>query len=159
MGPTSNLFFYQALLTTPFGEQAGTVYWLKIAGLFPAGTSSGWGWHNRDYTVQDTLANPGDVNENTITASPIIWHYGDDAVSGFLNYTPSTNLVDEGGFSPLTYNPNNTTTDGPAVVTGQSEDLAFQLVTIPEPSAWLILVSGGVALLLGSRKAARSTRN
>jgi hypothetical protein len=148
VGPTNNLFLYQALLATPFPEQAGTVYWLKIAGLYPAGTTGDWGWHNRDYTVQDTLANPGEVNESIASSSPPVWHYGDDAVQGTLSYAPNTGVLTEGGFSPLTYNPTTALTDGPPIVTGLSEDLAFQLVTTPEPATLALLALGGALFLI-----------
>ena len=50
-----------------FNEQPDTVYWLKIAALvdLPPGTPvppppgpgiTQWGWHNRDYTINDPLA-------------------------------------------------------------------------------------------------------
>ena len=162
VGPTNNLFEYQALLQNPFPEAAGTVYWLKIAGLFPSGTSEQWGWHNRDYTIQDLLANPGETNLNAAGTFPV-WHFGDDAVQGFLNYTPPTSTqggsVDEGDFVPLTYNPNKTSTDGPAVVTGLSEDLAFQLYTTPEPAPLVLLAIGGMALLLVSRRNIPGTKH
>jgi hypothetical protein len=161
VGPTNNLFVYQALLQNPFPEAAGTVYWLKIAGLFSS-TSEQWGWHNRDYTTADPLANPGETNINAAGTFPV-WHFGDDAVQGFLNYTPPTSAspgsVDEGDFVPLTYNPNNTSTDGPAVVTGLSEDLAFQLYTTPEPAPLVLLAIGGMALLLVSRRNIPGTKH
>ncbi len=162
VGPTNNLFVYQALLQNPFPEAAGTVYWLKIAGLFPSGTSEQWGWHNRDYTIPDPLANPGETNINAGGTFPV-WHYGDDAVQGFLNYIPPSTThggsVDEGDFVPLTYNPSNTTTDGPAIVTGLSEDLAFQLYTTPEPAPLALLAIAGAALLLVRRRNIRNTKH
>src|SRR5262249_55941822 len=83
-----------------FQEQADKVYWLKIAALVdvpqpivqpvPPGTTQ-WGWHNRDYTIQDTLAstspavNPGEFQDGVVpgTTQPI-WHFQDDAVTGNL---------------------------------------------------------------------------
>ena len=73
------------------------MYWIKIAALVdvPAGIKfpadqpptfvTRWGWHNRDYTIQNTLASPvvtpGENLQGPINGTPI-WHFQDDAVTG-----------------------------------------------------------------------------
>ena len=93
------IYKYNAELANPFPEQANVVYWLKIAAVvtLPVGTPvppppgfTNWGWHNRDYTIQDTLAapvSPGEVNLGT--PNNPIWHFQDDAVQGSLTYLPA----------------------------------------------------------------------
>ena len=97
-GPDINgdfIYKYNAELANPFPEQANVVYWLSIAAVVnvppgtpvppPPGTTT-WGWHNRDYTINDPLASPivlpGEVNEGT--PNNPIWHFQDDAVQGRL---------------------------------------------------------------------------
>src|ERR1051325_5430803 len=91
-----------------FNEQPDTVYWLKIAALVdvpqpvvqpvPPGVTQ-WGWHNRDYTINDVLAssppavNPGEFIDGTVpgTNAPI-FHFQDDAVQGDVRFTPAAAL-------------------------------------------------------------------
>jgi hypothetical protein len=153
----SNLYFYNGELSIPFPEQANTVYWLKIAALLPSPSPSvTWGWHNRDYTTQDTLAStppavtPGEHNANT-AAFPV-WSFQDDAVTSALNYFPANGVVDETNFKPLFY---QDTVDGPTGISSFSEDMAYQLYTTPEPATLGLVVVGGLGLLL-KRKQTRS---
>jgi hypothetical protein len=152
--PTAPGTFTQALVangstTEPFAEQANTVYWLKIVALTNAGDGIQWGWHNRDYTQQDPYASPvvspGEVNLGT-AASPI-WHFQDDAVSGSLTYFPpasgSLGSLQESQFTPLYYNSNQ---DGMVAGVAYSEDLAFNLYTVPEPASLGLLAGGGLLL-------------
>ena len=73
-----SLYEYNAELRMgkEFNEVKDTVYWLKIVALvdlpvvgfagfdpynpqnFTPFPVTQWGWHNRDYTIQDTLASP-----------------------------------------------------------------------------------------------------
>ncbi len=153
-----------------FQEQAGKVYWLKIAALVdvpqpvvvpvPPGTTQ-WGWHNRDYTINDPLASPvpspGEFVDGLVpgTNNPI-YHFQDDAVQGDLRFTPGappgqdivqlnmlpTNymFVNSAGVGPI---------DGPPGIELHSKDLAFQLYTnniVPEPASCLLLLGGSLAL-------------
>jgi hypothetical protein len=151
-GPDGQLYQYNAELTNPFPEQADTVYWLKIVALTtPSQQGLQWGWHNRDYTIPDPYAAPvlpGEVNLGP--ASNPIWHFQDDAVSGLINYVPGS-VPQEGNFAPLSY---NTTSDGfgGTGVTPPSEDLAFELYTVPEPVG-LPLLAGGLFLMRRRRHA------
>ena len=73
------LYRYNAELALPFNQAPNTVYWLKIAALvdvpqpLPPGQPippdvTQWGWHNRDYTLNDPQAstapnvNPGEYH-------------------------------------------------------------------------------------------------
>ena len=86
-----------------FFEKKDTVYWLKIVALVdvpqplpvppPPGLTK-WGWHNRDYTIQNALASPnvttfpfGEFVDGTI-AGQNIYHFQDDSVQGDIRYTP-----------------------------------------------------------------------
>lgn len=126
------LFRYNAELAAPFPEQANTIYWLKIVALNGPNNPEIWGWHNRDYGVQDLLAAPVVPGETNIgNAATPVWHFQDDAVRGAVSFIPGQSLI-ETGASPLQY---NTTTDGfPGGAVTPSEDLAFGLYyTVPEP--------------------------
>jgi hypothetical protein len=155
-----------------FFEKADNVYWLKITALvdtqgplpqpLPPGTTQ-WGWHNRDYTIKDTLAstspnvNPGEFQDGTIpgTTQPI-WHFQDDAVQGDVQFTPGlppgqnirqlnmapTNyvFVNSAGVGPI---------DGPPGIEQHSKDLAFRLyTTVPEPASCLLIACGSLGLVL-----------
>jgi hypothetical protein len=150
-GPDGPLYQYNAELANPFPEQAGVIYWLKIVALNEPGTPFvDWGWHNRDYTITDPLAaaqSPGETNLGT-AANPV-WHFQDDAVSGFISY-PLGGLPQEGGFAPLSY---NTTSDGfgASGVTPPSEDLAFDLYYVPEPTC-LPLLAGAMFIMRRCRR-------
>jgi PEP-CTERM motif-containing protein len=162
------LYRYNAELKLPFSQQPDTVYWLKIAALvdsptpivqpIPPGVTQ-WGWHNRDYTINDPLAstfpavNPGEFIDGTIPGTNLpIWHFQDDAVQGNLDFivnppigTPPINqtqmvpthyqFVNSAGVGPI---------DGPAGIEIHSKDLAFRLFTVvPEPATCLLM---GIAL-------------
>ena len=171
-----------------FFEKAHTVYWLKIAAMVdvPAGIMfdphdpdsslvpvTQWGWHNRDYTIQDTLASPnvspGEFLNGTIgAANQPIWHFQDDAVSGDVRIDVlgpggiTMPIIQQTNFHPENYLDN---IDGPAFgsvpgttgIGAYSKDLAFELYTynVPEPSSCLLLVSGVVGLALNRRRRAR----
>jgi hypothetical protein len=148
-----HLYQYNAELALPFQEQKDTVYWLKIAAL-TQDTSLNWGWHNRDWTTQDTYASPVPVpGENlTTTAFGPYWHFQDDAVRG--GFQVGTNAagaltVNQFSMTPTTYLDN---VDGPQGIGILSQDMAFELYTVPEPSGALALVLGGLALLARRRR-------
>jgi hypothetical protein len=183
-----SLYEYNAelYLDKPFPEKADTVYWLKIAAmvdvypgfdnfnhfdpehppLFGGDHPTIWGWHNRDYTIQDPLAStavsPGEHLDGTIDGSPI-YHFQDDAVAG----NASVNMLGPGGrvmpdimqtnMSPTLYLDG---ADGPAGVAGAvgishySKDLAFELYTtqVPEPGTCALLLIGCVGLAATRRR-------
>lgn len=159
-----------------FQEQAGKVYWLKIAALVdlppntplppPPGTTK-WGWHNRDYTLQDTLASavpiPGENAQGPV-AGQTVWHFQDDAVQGdlrFLPNNPTGSQIFQTNMTPKNYvgpSPNGLgDVDGPSSnipgvigINDLSKDLAFELYTtqnIPEPATCLLLVCGSLGLM------------
>ncbi len=148
----SNLFLYNGELSIPFPETANTVYWLKIVALLPPNTTSQWGWHNRNYTLQDTLAStppavtPGEHNAGT-AASPV-WSFQDDAVTSSFNYFPANGVVSETDYKPLFYHDG---VDGPTGISSFSEDMAYQLYT-PEPASLALLAAGGLGLLLKRKR-------
>jgi hypothetical protein len=150
-----HLYQYNAELKTPFAEQKDTVYWLKIAAL-TQDTSMTWGWHNRDWTTQDTLASPPPnviPGENGIlTSFGPYWHFQDDAVRGGMTMTFNA----AGGISLNQFSMTETRytdfVDGPQGIAVLSQDMAFELYTTPEPSAAALLGLGGVALLRRRRR-------
>jgi hypothetical protein len=177
-GPPLNeaLYEYNAELhlDKAFFEKADTVYWLKIVALvdLPAGVplpdpnqpptfAPRWGWHNRDYTIKDTLAstaplvNPGETQVGSIGLPPggvPIYHFQDDAVTGrvFINTQLTSTgeispFVEQGGYEPTRYRP---LADGPTIIGNFSKDLAFELYTIPEP-ATCTLIAIGLAGVIG----------
>jgi hypothetical protein len=154
------IFKYNAELANPFPEQANTVYWLKIAAVvnLPVGTPvppppgfTNWGWHNRDYTIQDTLAapvSPGEVNLGT--PNNPIWHFQDDAVQGSLTYLPAGTGINGQIImqNPIAQNYVDFA-DGPQGIGNFSKDLAFRLYTtqtIPEPTSCLLMTIGLAAI-------------
>jgi hypothetical protein len=168
-------------LDKSFFEKADTVYWLKIVALvdLPAGVplpdpnqpptfAPRWGWHNRDYTIKDTLAstapavNPGEAIVGILGPAPggaPIYHFQDDAVTGrvFVNtqLTPMGEImpfVEQGGYQPTQYLP---LVDGPAAIREFSKDLAFELYTVPEP-ATCALIAIGLAGVIGIRRRPRT---
>ncbi len=168
--PTEPVYQYNAELTTPFPEQANTVYWLKIVALDnqQAGspTAFQWGWHSRDYTIQDLLAstpplvNPGENLAGSITGlSTPVWEFQDDAVQGQVDITASVlssgvlgvQSVTQTGWTPQNYVDN---VDGPLGISAFSKDLAFQLYTtpVPEPGTMGLLFTAGMGLLVWVRK-------
>jgi hypothetical protein len=173
-----SLYEYNAELhfNSAFFEQKNTVYWLKIAALVdvtngttfpvnaPPPTMTQWGWHNRDYTIQDTLASqlvaPGEQIVGPVDGASV-WHFQDDAVTGTLRYTNVLGTPNFGIFQPVqNMSPTNYLAngiDGPSAtmpgtvgIDFYSKDLAFNLYTnnpqMPEPAACLLLVSGALGL-------------
>jgi hypothetical protein len=154
------LFEYNAELNLgkEFPQQPNTVYWLKIAALVDGNDPPFiWGWHNRDYTIPDSLAStppavsPGESMVGTVpgpTGQPVpVWHFQDDAVSGTFTAMidpamPNMPIVDQSDFVPQRY---VFPSDGPDVIQQFSKDLAFELYMIPEPATWLLLITGVVA--------------
>ena len=184
-----SLYEYNAelYLNKPFPEKADNVYWLKIAAmvdvypgfdnfnpldpehppLFTGDHPTIWGWHNRDYTIQDTLAStavsPGEHLDGTINGSPV-YHFQDDAVTGNV----SVNMLGPGGrVMPDIAQTNMAPTfyldgaDGPAApaagtigISHYSKDLAFQLFTtnVPEPGACCLFLVGCVGVVALRRR-------
>jgi hypothetical protein len=156
-GPPLNetLYEYNAELAVPFPQQADTVYWLKIVALVdhqptiqpgPNAPLPQWGWHNRDYTIQDGSASPavtpGENLQGTAASGPI-WHFQDDAVTGvvnvgtFINTAGVQQVQNVTQFLP-TFQPTHylDNIDGPQGIANFSKDLAFQLfTTVPEPAS------------------------
>ena len=129
--PGDHLYQYNAELAIPFNEQANTIYWLSIVALSNDPTMA-WGWHNRDYGLTNSLfapVSPGETNIGS-AASPV-WHFQDDAVVGGILGT-----VQVPGFSSLFY---QDTIDGPAPFGSFSQDMAFRLYTVPEPSSFILV--------------------
>lgn len=180
------LYRYNAELNLghQFFEQKDTVYWLKIAALvdvpqpisltnIPAGVTQ-WGWHNRDYTIQDSLASPnvttapfGEFVDGTVAGQPI-YHFQDDSVQGGLRFTPGaptlSQIIVQTNPQPQNYvfvNSNGVgPIDGPVGIDLKSKDLAFRLYTtpqpnVPEPAACLLMVLG-LAGVLATRRRSRS---
>jgi hypothetical protein len=170
-GPPLNerLFEYNAELHLgkEFFQVPDTVYWLKIVALvdLPPGVNlpdpsqpptflPRWGWHNRDYTVRDTLAStipavvPGEHLDGVLGPVPggtPVWHFQDDAVTGrvFINHLiPMGEImprVEQGEFQPRNY---LVGADGPPPIGEFSKDLAFELYTIPEPATCGLILIG-----------------
>ena len=157
----------QLNLGQEFHQQPDTVYWLTIAALVDTTATNPltnpsvirWGWHNRDYTIQDSLASvsptvaPGENIDGILKppTSTSVWHFQDDAVSGSLRILPgpqghgfTTRDVEQTGFSPQQY---QGLVDGPLDIGGFSKDLAFQLYAVPEPTSIALLLFGAVGLL------------
>jgi hypothetical protein len=158
-----------------FFEKADNVYWLKITALVdtlgplpqpvPPGTTQ-WGWHNRDYTLKDTLAstspavNPGEFQDGTVPGTTLpIWHFQDDAVQGDVQFTPSLppgQNIRQLNMSPANYVFVNSAgigpIDGPPGIEQHSKDLAFRLYTsVPEPASCLLICCGSLGLALFRR--------
>jgi len=158
-----------------FLEQKDTVYWLKIAALvdvpqplvvpLPPGTTQ-WGWHNRDYTLNDPLASPvpspGEFVDGVVPGTNIpIWHFQDDAVQGDLRFTPGAPVgsqIIQQNMLPQNYVFVNSTgvgpVDGPPGIEQHSKDLAFRLYTtqVPEPVSCVLVLSGAFGLALTRRR-------
>jgi len=115
-------------LAIPVPETSNIVEWLKIVALVDPVHEGNivWGWHNRDYGIEDPLACmpptvvPGESNIGTPTAP--IWHFQDDAVSSPVQIFSVTNVV-QFNYMQTFYNP---LYDG----IPYSKDLAFALYTI-----------------------------
>ncbi|MBN1555669.1 MAG: PEP-CTERM sorting domain-containing protein [Phycisphaerae bacterium] len=159
--PDEPVYMYNAELACPFAQQPDTVYWLKIVALVDALPGNPehlqWGWHNRDYTIQDPYASvppnvvPGEYLDGTLPCGTEIWHFQDDAVTGTV-----TNIAILGP-NPCDVhqdqNPDNymecyyvDEVDGPDGIGTHSKDLAFVLYT-PEPATISLMVIGAAAML------------
>ncbi|MHC4994073.1 MAG: DUF7901 domain-containing protein [Planctomycetota bacterium] len=179
IGITESLYEYNAELhfNKNFFQRPDTVYWLKIVALVdvfgdqPIEERTQWGWHNRDYTIFDPLAsvppavNPGEHREliplPDNNQSPI-WHFQDNAFTGAvlvdLRGTGEPDMPDvlQDPFGPTHYLDN---IDGPGPIAGAnwpgigafSKDLAFELYTIPEPDAVMLLLGVGIAWVIRRR--------
>ncbi|MCK5565761.1 MAG: DNRLRE domain-containing protein [Planctomycetes bacterium] len=112
-----------------------------------------WGWHNRDYTINDPYAsvapavNPGERIVGQVIypdSNPRdVWHFQDDAVSGYLmvnDQDPENPFVDQQTWQeeyyvyslPYCASP-PPGVDGPDEIATFSKDLAFELWTnIPD---------------------------
>jgi hypothetical protein len=150
-----------------FHQQPDTVYWLTIAALVE-NPALRWGWHNRDYTVQDTLASiapdvvPGERFIPLDQGRSGAWHFQDDAVSGSLTAELRQGAVR--GISGRAYVPEayQTPFDGPFYLLGSgrgggglSMDLAFELYSVPEPASASLFALGSilaVALVTARRR-------
>lgn len=180
-----SLYEYNAELhlNLPFPELKDTVYWLKIVAMVdvPAGGPqfdpynpqnspapiTQWGWHNRDYTLQNPLASPAVIPGETVVGQVApgtnVWHFQDDSVRGDVRITtqqpgsPLSPFIFQTNMSPQKY---VDWADGPGFVNAAfppvstfSKDLAFELYTvIPEPAAFSLLAMGAMGLLAASRK-------
>ena len=178
------LYRYNAQLALPFAQQPDTVYWLKIAALVdvpqpvtvpPAPGTTQWGWHNRDYTINNPQAStapsvmPGEYIDGLVPGTGVpIYHFQDDAVTGILDYTPvgpNGPIINQFQMSPTNYQFVNVNgvgpIDGPAGIQQHSKDLAFRLYTpgpiVPEPATCMLLSVGlaGVSFI-GRRVRTRS---
>ena len=155
-----------------FHQSPNTVYWLTIAALVDTTSASPasdpnvirWGWHNRDYTIQDSLASvpaavaPGEYVDG-ILGRPInttIWHFQDDAVTGSLGV--HLGMLGAGPLKPDVQQTNfvreryQSLVDGPFNIGQFSKDLAFELYTVPEPTSVALLLFGTVGLLAIARR-------
>jgi hypothetical protein len=179
------LYRYNAQLQVPFSQLPDTVYWLKIAALvdvpqplppapqpIPPGVTQ-WGWHNRDYTINDPQAstfpavNPGEFIDGFVPGTNIpIWHFQDDAVTGILDFTPVTpngGLINQFNMSPANYQYVNNNgvgpIDGPQGIELKSKDLAFRLYTtqIPEPATCMLRATG-LAGVFAIRRRSRTAK-
>ena len=164
-GPPLNetLYQYNAELAMPFVPTPNTVYWLKIVALVnpsPGGPPPTlWGWHNRDYTLEDTLAPkapavaPGEFGVfSPIPEIPPVWHFQDDAVSGQVRVTeqfsplPPLVTIEQSGYAPQNYRAD---IDGPPFISQYSKDLAFELYAIPEPASAVLMLLGLFGATMG----------
>lgn len=171
-----SLYEYNAELhlNMPFPEKQDTVYWLKIVAMVdaPAGATfdpynppaavTKWGWHNRDYMIQNPLASPAVLPGETIVGQVVpgtpVWHFQDDSVAGDVRIQPTA----AGGYlSPTIFQTNMAPqkymdlADGPAGnpavpgISAFSKDLAFEIfTTIPEPTGVALMAMGMMGLAL-----------
>lgn len=175
-----SLYEYNAELhlNLDFPEKQDTVYWLKVVAMVDAlpGVTfdpynpqnsplpiTQWGWHNRDYTIQNPLASPavlpGEKIVGQVGAGTPVWHFQDDSVAGDVRIVPSTAA---GYLSPTIFQTNMLPqkyvdfADGPGVgnaasppISTFSKDLAFELfTTVPEPTGVALMAIGMIGLAL-----------
>lgn len=177
VGVVEDLYEYNAELAIPFPQQADTVHWLKIVALVdhaqniipgtPGAAVPQWGWHNRDYTQQNTSSYvstvplPGENQQGNPAQFPI-WHFQDDAVSGQINVNTITNTSGVQQIAPVNgvvqfdtsfndeYYIDNIDGIGNGIIPGfqgisqYSKDLAFELYTVqvPEPASLALMAAG-----------------
>lgn len=171
-----------------FPELKDTVYWLKIVAMVdvpggiifppnqPPSFATQWGWHNRDYTLQNVDQNniplaspnvlPGEQIVGVVGAGSPVWHFQDDAVTGNVRILPGPmGFVMPQVFQPVaSMQPTNyldfADGPGPGLIPGTtnigqfSKDLAFELYTyntIPEPGTCLLLVMSLAGLVTRRR--------
>jgi hypothetical protein len=137
-------------------QTPGTVFWLTIAALVNPETDGAvqWGWQSRDYALTDSLASSVPVPGEHTVANGLgltMWHYQDAAVTGNLSLfsIPSTflALVTLDGYNPLNY---TNLVDGPTGINAYRKDLAFRLYTLPEPTTFVMIGVGIVAMILAA---------
>jgi len=131
LNPDGNLYQYDAELAIPVPETSNQVEWIKIVALVDPVHEGNivWGWHNRDYGIQDPLActPPGVVPGEfpiQLAGGGVYWHFQDDAVSSPILFQ-GTNVT-QSNYMQTFYNP---IYDG----VPYSKDLAFALYTIAPP--------------------------
>jgi hypothetical protein len=173
------LFQYNAELNLgqEFFQKPDTVYWLKIVALAdvpngvifnpitPPVSVTRWGWHNRDYTITDSLAstspavNPGEFIAGVLGPAPggtNVWHFQDDAVTGQVAIVPSSSTSPSPTVFQTNYQPTNYIggADGPTPIGQFSKDLAFQLFTtkVPEPAAIVLTLSAIAGVIASGRR-------
>ena len=153
-----------------FHQQPDTVYWLTIAALVE-NPALRWGWHNRDYTAQNTLASvvpdvaPGERFIPLDQGRSGAWHFQDDAVSDSLVLDVRNGALRQmsaRGYVPERY---QSPADGPVRLLeerggGVSMDLAFELYTVPEPASMCLFALGyvlAVGFVTGRQRNRRAT--
>ena len=161
-GSPEDIYEYNAELKLPFNQDPDTIYWLKIAALVDDPDIE-WGWHNRDYTIMNTLASPvpvpGEYIQGTTLGGTDVWHFQDDSVLAqtALSFNTADGIwnLNQSGYTPQHY---VDSVDGPgpdAIGVGgigqYSKDLAFELYTIPEPATLGVLFLGGLLGLFRKR--------
>lgn len=167
-----------------FPELKDQVYWLKIVAMvdvtpgitfptnMPPSSVTQWGWHNRDYTQQNSLASPnvspGEQVVGTVGANVPVWHFQDDAVTGDVRILPGPNgfimpqvIQPVASMFPTNYldladGPGPSGIPGTTNIGQFSKDLAFELYTVvPEPTSGLLLVIGMAGFVARRRSALR----
>jgi hypothetical protein len=160
------LYEYNAELAMPFEQMADEIYWLKIVALVDPNVNPNpdvpirWGWHNRDYTIKDPLVgNPGEtlthISSVTGTREIPVYHFQDDAVTGPVSVellAATDEILVQQPYEEDVYHETYYISpyDGPPTIAEMSKDLAFNLYTVPEPSA-ILLLCVGLGCLIGRR--------